>query len=332
MSRFVISKRITALIVGVALTASLVACGTTDKGNSTTSSSSTSTETSTETSAAPSAAEKLSGKIVIDGSSTVYPITMAIAEEFRNVQPDVEVSVALSGTGGGMKKFTVGEIDICDASRKIKQEEIDKAKENGIDYLELEVAYDGISVVVNKDNTWAETITIEELNKLWGKDSTVKTWKEVNASWPDQPIKLYGPGTDSGTFEFFTEAVNKKAKESRTDFTPSEDDNVLVQGIAGDKDALGYFGFAYYEENMDKLKVLKVDAGKGPIEPTFDTIKDKSYAPLSRPLFIYINKAKLEQPQVKEFVKFYLDTAGSITKEVGYIPLESYDAEKAKIK
>jgi len=322
MSKLVNLKRITALVVGVALTASLVACG-----NSTTKGAGSSTSGVESTTAV-----KQSGKVVIDGSSTVYPITMAVAEEFKKAQPDVEVSAAMAGTGGGMKKFVVGEIDICDASRPIKQAEIDTAKANGIEYVEIKVAYDGISVVVNKDNTWAKTITMAELNKIWAKDSTVKTWKEVNANWPDEPIKLYGPGTDSGTFEFFTEAVNKKAKESRTDFTPSEDDNVLVQGIAGDKAALGYFGFAYYEENTDKLKVLKIDAGKGPIEPTFDTIKDKSYAPLSRPLFIYINKAKLEQPQVKEFVNFYLETVGDIAKEVGYIPLESYDIEKAKIK
>lgn len=328
MSRFVMSKRVTSLVAGVALIASLAACGTTDNaGNSVVSSSSTSTAAST----ASSTTEKLSGKIVIDGSSTVYPITMAIAEEFRNVQPDVEVSVALSGTGGGMKKFVAGEIDICDASRPIKQEEIDQAKAKGIDYVELEVAYDGISVVVNKDNTWVDSITVEELNKMWAKDSKVKTWKEVNPSWPDEPLKLYGPGTDSGTFEFFTEKINKVAKESRTDFTPSEDDNVLVQGIAGDKNALGYFGFAYYEENTDKLKVLKIDAGKGPIEPTFDSILDKTYAPLSRPLYIYIDKAKLEQPHVKEFVKFYIDNAATLSKEVGYVPLESYDAVKAQI-
>lgn len=325
MSTFVISKRITALAVGMALTASLVACGNSTGDNAADSS------TSSAVSSTSSTASKLSGKIVIDGSSTVYPITMAVAEEFKSAQPDVEVSVALAGTGGGMKKFVAGEIDICDASRPIKQAEIDQAKANGIDYLELEIAYDGISVVVNKDNTWAESITIEELNKMWGKDSTVKTWKDVNPSWPDEPLKLYGPGTDSGTFEFFTEAVNKVAKESRTDFTPSEDDNVLVQGIAGDKDALGYFGFAYYEENTDKLKVLKIDAGKGPIEPTFDTILDKTYAPLSRPLFIYINKSKLEQPQVKEFAKFYIDNAATLSKEVGYVPLESYDAVKAKL-
>lgn len=319
MRNSVTLKRITALALGVALTASIAACGT-------------KAEESSQGSASTTTVEKLGGKIVIDGSSTVYPITMAVAEEFKNEQPDVEVSVAMSGTGGGMKKFVTGEIDICDASRPIKQEEIDKAKENGIDYVELEVAYDGISVVVNKDNTWIDSITIAELNKIWAKDSKVKTWKEVNPSWPDEPLKLYGPGTDSGTFEFFTEKINKVAKESRTDYTPSEDDNVLVQGIAGDKAAMGYFGFAYYEENTDKLKVLKIDDGKGPIEPTAKTIKDKTYSPLSRPLFIYINKAKMDQPQVKAFVEYYLDNAATLSTEVGYVPLDSYDAVKAKVK
>ncbi len=324
MKNSVILKRITSLALGVALTVTVTACGSNaDSGAGDNATGKTSTA---------STGEKLTGKIVIDGSSTVYPITMAVAEEFKNEQPDVEVSVAMSGTGGGMKKFTAGEIDICDASRTIKQEEKDKAKANGIEYVELEVAYDGISVVVNKDNTWIDSITVEELNKIWAKNSTVKTWKDVNSAWPNEPLKLYGPGTDSGTFEFFTEAINKKAKEARTDFTPSEDDNVLVQGIAGDKSAMGYFGFAYYEENADKLRVLKIDAGKGPVEPTFDTIKDKSYAPLSRPLYIYINKAKLNSPQVKKFVEFYLDTATDLTKEVGYIPLENYDTERAKIK
>ncbi len=316
MKKSVLLRSMAALTLSLALTVGVAACG------------------SNSEKAGDNTAEggKLGGRIVIDGSSTVYPITMAVAEEFKYEHPDVEVSVSMSGTGGGMKKFAAGEIDICNASRHIKQEEADKAKTNGIDYIMLEVAYDGISVVVNKDNTWADSITVEELNKLWDKDSTVKTWKQVNPAWPEEPIKLYGPGTDSGTFEYFTEAINKKAKQARTDFTPSEDDNVLVQGIAGDKNALGYFGFAYYEENMDKLKVLKIDAGKGPIEPTFDTIKDKSYAPLSRPLFVYVNKAKLDQPQVKAFMQFYMDIANDISKEVGYIPLESYDAEKAKIK
>ncbi len=317
MRNSVLMKRLTALALGLAMTAAAAGCGSgADNANS----------------SASSSAEKLGGQIVIDGSSTVYPITMAVAEEFKNVQPGVEVSVAMSGTGGGMKKFAAGEIDICDASRPIKQEEIDQAKAKGIDYVELEVAYDGISVVVNKDNTWVDSITTAELNKIWAKDSQVKTWKDVNPAWPAEPLKLYGPGTDSGTFEFFTEQINKKAKESRTDYTPSEDDNVLVQGIAGDKDAMGYFGFAYYEENQDKLRVLKIDNGKGPIEPTAESIKDKSYSPLSRPLFIYINKAKMDQPQVKAFIQYYIDNAATLSEEVGYVPLDNYDAIKEKIK
>lgn len=334
MRNSVILKRITALALGVALTATVAGCGSSANNAESTASSAPDTA-ATSSSAAESTTgtnEKLSGQIVIDGSSTVYPITTAVAEEFKNEQPGVEVSVAMSGTGGGMKKFVAGEIDICDASRPIKQEEIDKAKAKGIDFVELEVAYDGISVVVNKDNTWVDSITTAELNKIWAKDSKVKTWKDVNPAWPAEPLKLYGPGTDSGTFEFFTEKINKKAKESRTDYTPSEDDNVLVQGIAGDKDSMGYFGFAYYEENTDKLKVLKIDDGKGPIEPTAASIKDKSYSPLSRPLFIYINKAKMEQPQVKAFVKYYIDNAATFSKEVGYVPLDNYDAIKEKIK
>ncbi len=306
-------KKALVFIVSISIMASLAACGTASETLS-------------------SESSKLKGKVVIDGSSTVYPITMAVAEEFKKVQPNVEVSVAMAGTGGGMKKFVAGEIDICDASRPIKQEEKDKAKANGIDYIEFEIAYDGITVVVNKDNTWADSITIDELNKIWEKDSTVKTWKDVNSAWPAEPIKLYGPGTDSGTFEYFTEAINKKAKESRTDFTPSEDDNVLVQGVAGDKYSMGYFGFSYYEENNDKLKALKVDAGKGPVEPTFDTIKNKSYAPLSRPLFIYVSKKKFEDEQVKAFTEFYINNAGKLSEEVDYIPLESYDKELAKLK
>jgi phosphate transport system substrate-binding protein len=268
----------------------------------------------------------LSGKIVIDGSSTVYPISAAMAEEFNIKNPDVEISVALAGTGGGMKKFHAGEIDICDASRKIKQEEIDKCKEKGIEYVELMIAYDGISIVVNKDNP-VDSITVDELRKIWMKDSTIRKWNEVNPAWPDAEIKLYGPGADSGTFEFFTEKINGKAKEQNTNYTPSEDDNVLVQGVAGDKSAMGYFGFAYYEENMDKLKVLKID-GK---EPSFESIKDLSYKPLSRPLFLYVNKAKLAEPQVKEFIRFYMDNAPVIVEEVKYVPLADYSAELAKM-
>lgn len=276
-------------------------------------------------------AKNLNGKIIIDGSSTVYPITAAVAEEFKRVQKDVETTVALSGTGGGMKKFYAGEIDICDASRPIKKEEAEKAKANGIDYVEFKVAYDGITVVVNKDSK-IDSITVDELKKIWQKDSKIKKWNEVNPAWPDEEIKLYGPGTDSGTFEFFTEVINGKAKESRTDFTPSEDDNVLVQGIAGDKKAMGYFGYAYFEDNKNKLKALKVDAGKGAVEPKFDTIKDGTYKPLSRPLYIYVNKKKLEEQHIKEFVKFYLENAATLVKDVKYVPLTDYKNELAKLK
>lgn len=339
MSRLKILKMIIVLAIGALLTISLISCGkniksseSSDSESSSSSSSKNSSKSSSKSSSNSSSESKLSGNIIIDGSSSVYPLTSKIAEEFKSEEPGVKVSVAMSGTGGGMKKFVAGEIDICDASRQIKQEEIDKAKEKGIDYIEVEIAYDGIIVAVNKDNDWADSITVEELNKIWSKDSKIKTWKEVNPKWPSEPLKLYGPGKDSGTFEFFTDKINKKASESRKDYTPSEDDNALVKGVTSDKNALGYFGFAYYFENKDKLKALKIDAGKGPVEPSFDTILDKLYNPLTRPLFIYINKTMLEQPQVKKFVNFYLEKAETISKDIGYVPLESYDVEKGKIK
>jgi phosphate transport system substrate-binding protein len=261
--------------------------------------------------------QKLQGSVRIDGSSTVGPISLAVAEEFRNEDPDVEVGVAISGTGGGFKKFVVGETDINDASRKVKDSELQKAKENNIEMTEFEVAYDGIAVVVNKDNNWIDDITVEDLNKIWGKDSTVKFWSEVNPSWPKEEIKLYGPGTDSGTFDYFTEKINGKEKVIRPDFTASEDDNTLVQGVSGDKGAMGYFGIAYAEENADKVKILKING----IEPKHETVLDKTYV-LSRPLYIYVNNKSLERQEVKEFVKYYLTIAKDLVSEVGYFPLE----------
>lgn len=277
---------------------------------------------------------KLTGEIKIDGSSTVFPITEAIAEEFRAAYPDVKIPVGVSGTGGGFKKFAAKETDISNASRPIKDGEAEAAKANGVEYIELMVAYDGLSVLVNPANTWVDSLTVEELKKIWGPDSTVKTWKDVRAEWPAEEIKLYAPGTDSGTFDYFTEVINGKSGAIRPDFIGSEDDNVLVQGIAGDKNAIGFFGYAYYEENKDKLKVVKIDNGNGAIEPTFETIKSGSYAPLSRPIFIYVNKASLEKPEVKAFVTFYLETAKDIVKEVGYIALPDgeYTAGLNKIK
>jgi phosphate transport system substrate-binding protein len=284
--------------------------------------------------AAPAAESKLSGTIKVDGSSTVFPITEAAAEEFQNANPGVQVTVGVSGTGGGFKKFVVGETDISDASRPIKDNEAAAAKEKGIDYVEIPVAYDGLSVVVNKDNTWVDKLTVAELKKIWEPNSKVKTWKDVRPEWPAEEIKLYGPGTDSGTFEYFTEAIVGEAKKSRPDYTASEDDNVLVQGIAGDKNALGYFGYAYFEENADKLKLVPVDNGDGKaVTPNADTIKDGSYKPLSRPLFIYVNKASLQKPEVKEFVKFYIENAPELVKSVFYVPLtdDKYKEALAKI-
>jgi len=278
---------------------------------------------------APAAEDaKLIGEIKIDGSSTVFPITEAIAEEFLAEHPDVKVPVGVSGTGGGFKKWIAKETDINDASRPIKEQEAADAKAAGVEYIEVKIAFDGLSILVNPENTWVQSLTVEELKKIWAPDSTVKTWKDVRPEWPADPIKLYAPGTDSGTFDYFTEAINGKAGAIRPDFTASEDDNVLVQGIAGDKNALGFFGFAYYEENQDKLKLVSIDNGKGPVAPTFDTIKDGSYAPLSRPLFMYINKEALARPEVKTFMTFYLENAKDIAAEVGYVALpdDQYEA------
>ncbi len=273
----------------------------------------------------------LKGEIKIDGSSTVYPISQAVAEEFMKSNSGVNVTVGTSGTGGGMKKFVAGEIDICDASRAIDAEEVDKAKAAGIEFIELPVAFDGLSVVVNPENTWAESLTVDELKKMWEPGSTVNNWKDVRAGFPDVPLKLFGAGTDSGTFEYFTEAIVKKKKESRSDAQVSEDDNVLVQGVAGEKGGLGYFGYAYYIENKAKVKVVKIDGGKGPIEPTEATINDGTYAPLSRPLFIYVTKKALERPEVKNFVKFYLSTEGrKLASSVGYVALPDKAYELAQ--
>ncbi|MGL5614736.1 MAG: phosphate ABC transporter substrate-binding protein PstS family protein [Sarcina sp.] len=276
----------------------------------------------------------LAGEIKVDGSSTVAPITEAVAEEFNKEHKDVKLPVGISGTGGGFKRFTVGETDIQDASRPIKDSEKEKAKENGVEYTDFTVAYDGITVVVSKDNDFVDSLTKEELKKLWEPDSKIKTWKDLRPEWPAETIKFYTPGPDSGTFEFFTEAIVEKAKAMRTDVNPSEDDNVLVQGVAGDKNAIGFFGYSYYEANKDKLKAVKVDAGKGAIEPTFETIKDGTYVPLARPIFIYVNNKSLERPEVKEFVKFYIENAESLVKAVGEIPLtaDQYKEQAAKIK
>lgn len=264
------------------------------------------------------------GLVKVDGSSTVFPITEAVAEEFQNAQRGAtKVTVGISGTGGGFKKFCKGETDVQDASRPILQKEIDACKAGGITYIELPVAFDALTVVVNPNNTWASTLTVAELKTLWSVEAQGKVmkWNQVRATFPDAPVKLYGAGSDSGTFDYFTEAINGKAKSSRGDYTASEDDNALVQGVAGDKNALGYFGMAYYLENQKKIKAVAVDNGKGGVLPSEKTVMDGTYQPLSRPLFIYVNAKALEKPEVKAFVDFYLKNAATLAKEVRYVPL-----------
>lgn len=263
----------------------------------------------------------LSGYVKVDGSSTVFPITEAVAEEFGKVHPKVRVTVGVSGTGGGFKKYAIGEIDINDASRPIKGKEIKKAEENNVAFIELPVAFDGLSVIANKANDWVDHLTRDELHQIWKPGSTVKTWADIREGWPDEEIKLYGPGTDSGTFDYFTEAINGKSQVCRSDFSKSEDDNVLVQGIAGDKHSLGFFGFAYYKENKDKLKIIPIDGGDGPVAPTETTINNGTYQPLSRPIFIYVNPESGKRPEVKAFVEFYMSNTKRLASEVGYVAL-----------
>ncbi|EXI67132.1 MAG: Phosphate-binding protein PstS precursor [Candidatus Accumulibacter adjunctus] len=262
--------------------------------------------------------------VKVDGSSTVFPITEAVAEEFQKARKGAtNVTVGISGTGGGFKKFCRGETDIANASRPISKKEMDDCSKAGIRYYELPVAYDALTVMVNPQNTFIKSMTVAELKKIWepGAQGRINNWKDVNPAWPDQKLKLYGAGADSGTFDYFTEAIVGKAKSSRGDYTASEDDNVLVQGIAGDKGALGYFGFAYYIENQKKLKAVAIDGGKGPIAPTPENVDNGSYQPLSRPIFIYVSEKSLDKPEVRDFVDFYMKNARPLVKEVKYIPL-----------
>lgn len=269
----------------------------------------------------------LKGDVAIDGSSTVYPIMEAVSEEYMLEQPDVKVSVGFSGTGGGFKKLIAGDTDMSNASRPIKDEEKQQLEDKGVDYTEFELAYDGLSIVVNKDNTWVDSLTVDELKKLWVDNGKKKLWSDIRPEWPKEEVKFYSPGTDSGTYDYFNEVILEE-QPIVEDVTLSEDDNVLVQGVSGDKNAIGFFGFAYYAENKDKLKVVPIDAGKGAVEPTHETIKDGSYTPLSRPLYIYVNnEAVTEKEQVADYMKFTLENAGDMAEEVGYVkmPDEKYD-------
>ena len=304
--------RLSALILlSAAMAASLSACGASDP--------------------APTDPNALSGTIQIDGSSTVFPVTQAVAEEFRKEQPGVQVNVGVSGTGGGFKRFTAGETDISNASRHIRDSEAEDAAGNGIEFIELRTGTDGLSVMINNANDFVDCLTVEELNAIWKPGSTINNWKDVRAGFPDQRLRLYGPDTDSGTFDYFTAEINGEEQVSRADYTASADDNVLVQGIAGDRGSLGYFGFAYYQENSASLKVIAVDGGDGCVTPEAATIEDGTYKPLSRPIFIYVNKESLEKPEVKAFVAFYMDHGYQLTTEEGYVPADPsvYAANKA---
>jgi phosphate transport system substrate-binding protein len=272
--------------------------------------------------AAPQDVKTMKGSIRADGSSTVYPLAEAVAEEFRKEAPGIRVTVGLSGTGGGFKRFTTGEVDISNASRPIKKSEVDVATKNSIEYIELPVCYDGLSIVIHPKNTWVKALTVPQLKKIFSATDSAKTWKDVDASWPATAIKIYSPGTDSGTFDYFKETVVGKDGKIRADLTASEDDNTLVSGVSGDENAIGFFGCAYYFENKDKLKIVPIDGGKGPVTPTHETIVNGTYAPFSRPLFIYVNKkAATEKPEVRAYVDFFLNNAGKLANEVGYVAL-----------
>lgn len=321
MSRFAL-----AALAPLALVA-FVACGGDDTGNG------DSTPAPGTTTQGPNLRD-LKGEIIVDGSSTVYPVTAAAAEEFGNLAPNVRISVGISGTGGGFKKFCVGETDIQDASRPIDPNERDACAANGIEYIELPVAYDGLSVIVHPANDWVQCLTVQELRTIWSPESQGKVtrWNQVRPSFPDRPLVLFGAGTDSGTFDYFTQAVNGKEKASRGDYQATEDDNVTITGVAGERNALGYLGFAYVVENPGKVKPVAIDAGNGTcVEPSEESIRNGTYQPLSRPIFIYVRKEAAERPEVQAFVRFYLSkefTSLIPTPEVGYVPLpdEVYEA------
>jgi phosphate transport system substrate-binding protein len=300
--------RLTWAVVACAAVVSLAACGKQDSGSA------TDTQPTQST---------LSGTIRVDGSSTVLPISEAVAEEFAKAHPKVQPTVGKSGTGGGFKKFANGEVDITGASRPIREEEDALCKKNGIEYIEIPVAYDATAVVVNPQNTWCDSLTVAELKKIWepAAQGKIVNWSQVRPGFPNERLVLFGAGTDSGTFDYFTAAIVGKEKASRGDYTPSEDDDVLVQGVSRTKGGLGYFGLAYYENNQDKLKLVAIDNGSGPVKPSRETVLNGTYQPLARPLFIYVSVKALERPEVAEFVKFYIQNAGKLAEEVGYIGL-----------
>jgi len=272
----------------------------------------------------------LSGRIQADGSSTVGPYTTAAAERFRAVHPDVRITVGVSGTGGGFERFCAGETDLSDASRAIEDDEKAACAKNGIEYVEFQVANDALTVVVNPENDWVDCLTVAQLRRIWDTGSKVKSWSDLDPSFPDASMKLYGAGTDSGTFDYFTGAINGEEGRSRSDYSATEDDNVTVQGVAGGKGALGYFGLSYYEQNKDRLKALEIDGGDGCVAPSVETAQNGTYKPLSRPLFIYAKKASFARAEVHAFIEFILDNEREIAGAAQFVPLTDEQLTKAK--
>ncbi|MFI1466320.1 PstS family phosphate ABC transporter substrate-binding protein [Streptomyces wuyuanensis] len=272
----------------------------------------------------------LSGTIRVDGSSTVAPLSTAAAQLFQQHNPGVRITVGTSGTGGGFEKFCNGETEIADASRPITAEEQALCAEKGVRYEELRVANDGLSVVVNKDNDFVDCLTVEQLRRIWEPGSRIDNWNQVDPGFPDVELELFGPGTDSGTFDYFTQAVNGEEGASRTDYSPSEDDNVTVQGVSGSRGGLGYFGLSYYEENKDRLKLLRIDGGNGCVAPTGTTVRDGTYRPLSRSLLIYPNAAALDRKEVEAFVEYYIENNADIARAAQFVPLSS--AQEAELR
>jgi phosphate transport system substrate-binding protein len=264
----------------------------------------------------------LSGQVVVDGSSTVWPITVDVAERFGEVAPNVEIEIEISGTGGGFERFCAGESDLQNASRRIEVDERAACEAAGVAYHEFEIAFDGITIVVNPTNDFIDCLTIDQLRRLWGPDSQVRNWSDLEPAWPNEPVDLFGPGSASGTFDYFTAAIMGEEGASRTDYTPSENDLVLVEEVAADPYALGYFGFAYYAETQDRLRAVAIDGGAGCVTPTLATIADRTYRPLSRPLFVYVRDSSLDRPEVREFMRFYLALAKEAVASVGYVPVE----------
>jgi len=287
-------------------------------------------EAGATTAAAGTGGGDLSGRIQADGSSTVGPYTTAAAEKFHSQQPNVQITVGVSGTGGGFERFCRGETDLSNASRPIKDEEATICKDAGIDYVEFQVANDALTVVVNKDNDWVDCLTTDQLKTIWEPSSKVNSWNDADPSFPDEPLKLFGPGTDSGTFDYFTGEINGEEGASRSDYAASEDDNTTVTGVSGEKGGLGYFGFSYFEENQDTLKALEIDGGDGCVVPSVAAAQDGSYQPLSRPLFIYVRKESLARPEVEAFLRFVLENEKSIADMSQFVPLTEEQLTTAK--